>query len=53
MVSDGKVHPDNLKLAVEVAKSGMSLQSGSMLNAPDVVAKFIETLAKKFEEIRR
>jgi hypothetical protein len=38
---------------VEVAIAGMPQASGSMLHNPDVVAKFIETIAKKLEEIGR
>ena len=43
---------DSIKLAVELAKAGMPLQVGSLLNSPDTVAKFIEVVATKIETLR-
>jgi hypothetical protein len=41
---------DSVKLAVELAKAALS-QSGTFLNSPEVVAKFIEVVAERIESI--
>jgi hypothetical protein len=46
------VTTDSLKMAVEITVAGMPMQSGSMVSAPDAVAKFIETVARKIDELR-
>jgi hypothetical protein len=37
--------------AVEIAKAAIPSQNGVWIGSPDVVAKFIETVAKKLEEL--
>jgi hypothetical protein len=39
----------SVKQAIELAKAGMPLSNGSMLNSPDTVAKFLEVVATKIE----
>lgn len=48
----GAVTDKSIEWAVEIAKAGMSIGPGSMLNAPDAIAKFIETVARKIESLR-
>ncbi len=43
---------DSVKMAVEIAKAGMPMSTGSLLNSPDTVAKFIEIVAKKIHELK-
>jgi len=43
---------DSVKLAVEIAKAGMPMSSGSLLTNPEVVAKFVEVVAKKIHELK-
>ncbi len=43
---------DAVKMAVEVAKAGMPLGSGTMLTDPDRIAKFIEIVATKIHELK-
>jgi hypothetical protein len=47
-----QITPDSMKMAVEIAKAGMSSPSGSMINFPDQVAKFLEVVATKIETLR-
>jgi hypothetical protein len=52
MASDGKVSIKSLELAVDLAKVGLA-QSSQGVSSPDVLAKFIETVAQKIESMRR
>jgi hypothetical protein len=45
-ISEQSVHK-----AIELAKAGMSMSAGSMLNSPDTVAKFLEIVATKIETL--
>jgi hypothetical protein len=52
MAEQQKLSHRSVEQAVELAKAGMPTSVGaSALNFPDVVAKFIETVARKIEEI--
>ena len=46
-----KVPIESIKMAVELAKEGMQPPTGTYLNNPEVVAKFIETVARKIDEL--
>jgi hypothetical protein len=52
-MADEKISPENLKMAVEITKAAVPMQSGSMISNPDQVAKFIEVVAKKLEALAR
>jgi len=45
---------DSVKMAVEIARAGMGapMASGTMFNSPDSVAKFIEVVSRKIEDLR-
>jgi hypothetical protein len=45
---------ESIRMAVELAKAGMGapMATGTMFNAPDSVAKFIEVVGKKIDELR-
>ncbi len=43
---------DSVKEAVEIAKAGMPMGTGTMLVSPEVIAKFIEVVAKKIHELK-
>jgi hypothetical protein len=53
MSDDGKVSSKNIALAVDVAKAVLPMPSGSLISQSDLVAKFIETVAKKLESLER
>lgn len=38
--------------AVEIAKAGMSVQTGTLLTNPKIVADFIQTVAERIESLR-
>lgn len=45
---------DSIRLAVELAKEGMTLgpSGATLVSHPEVVAKFIEVVAAKIDELR-
>ena len=43
---------DAVDQAVEIAKAGMAMQTGTWINNPDAVAKFIDVVAKKIHNLR-
>lgn len=47
------VSETSIKMAVEITIAGMPVQAGSMISHPDEVAKFIETVARKIDELRK
>lgn len=42
----------SMKLAVEIAKSGMAMNSGTLMTTPETVAKFLEVVSTKIETLR-
>jgi hypothetical protein len=38
--------------AVEIAKAAVPMQAGSLISTPDAVAKFIEVVAKKINDLK-
>jgi len=42
----------SISQAVEIAKAGMPMTSGSLISSPDAVAKFLEIVATKLENLR-
>ncbi len=43
---------DTIGMAVEIAKAGMPIATGTMILNPDAVAKFIDVVAKKIHELK-
>lgn len=43
--------PESVKLAVQVAVAAAPLQTGTIINYPEDVAKFIEVVATKIQEL--
>lgn len=42
----------SIKMAVEIVVAGMPLQTGTYLNNPEAIAKFLEVVATKLEKLR-
>jgi len=45
------ISEQSVKQALELAKAGMGMSSGSMVNSPDQVAKFLEIVSAKIEAL--
>lgn len=43
---------DSILQAVEITKAAIAGENGPWMNSPDIVAKFIETVASKLEDLR-
>jgi protein-L-isoaspartate O-methyltransferase len=43
--------PFCIEKAVEIAKAAIPIQAGTWIDKPDTVAKFIETIAVKIDEL--
>lgn len=46
-----KMSLESIKLAVELAKAGMSPNTAAFMNNPDVLAKFIDVLSRKIQSL--
>jgi hypothetical protein len=51
MEPGARLSHDSGKLAVELAKAGMS-NNATFLNHPELIATFVEVVAKKIESIK-
>jgi len=45
--------PDSISKAIEITKAAIPIQAGSWIDKPDAVAKFIEIVAAKIDELSR
>ena len=46
------IRHDSIRMAVDITVAAVPIQPGTWITTPDTVAKFIETVARKIDELR-